>query len=186
MAEQIVKQLGFGFQSKLRIDFEGGTITSDAGLTLIREFDHSLGLTADVASRITDERDQRYVSHDMVTLVRQRAYQIVAGYEDANDADRLKDDPTFQTIASASLSTLGSQPTISRLENDIDWSSIARLSRVGLDWFCQHAFDGNTQPKELILDLDSTDDPTHGQQQFALFHGGYNQHMYHPLCWFEG
>jgi hypothetical protein len=186
MAKQIVKQLGFGFQPKLRVDFEGGTITSDAGLTLIREFDDGFGLTADVASRITDDRDQRYVTHDMLTLVRQRAYQIIAGYEDANDADRLKDDPTFQTIASASLSTLGSQPTISRLENDVDWSSIARLSRVGLDWFCQHAFAGKTQPKELILDLDSTADPTHGQQQFALFHGGYNQHMYHPLCWFEG
>jgi hypothetical protein len=97
--------------------------------------------------------------------------------------DRLKDDPTFQTIASTSLSTLGSQPTISRLENDIDWSSVARLSRVGLDWFCRHAFAPDKQPRELILDLDSTADPTHGQQQFALFHGGYNQHMYHPLCW---
>lgn len=186
MAKQIVEQLGFGFQPKLRIDFEGGTITSDAGLTLIREFDHRLGLTADVTARITDDRDQRYVTHDMATLIRQRSYQIVAGYEDANDADRLKDDPTFQTIASKSSSTLGSQPTLSRLENDIDWSSIARLSKVGLDWFCQHAFASDKQPKELILDLDSTDDPTHGQQQFALFHGGYNQHMYHPLCWFEG
>ena len=113
MADQIVKQLGFGFQPKLRIDFDGGTITSDAGLTLIREFDDRLSLTADVASRISDSRDHRYVRHDMLTLVRQRSYQIVAGYEDANDADRLKDDPTFQTIASASLSRLGSQPTIS-------------------------------------------------------------------------
>jgi Transposase DDE domain group 1 len=186
MAKEIFSQLTFGFQRKLRVDFEGGTITSDAGLTLIREFDEKLGLTADVAARIRDDRDQRYVKHEMLTLVRQRSYQIVAGYEDANDADRLKEDPTFQTIASESLEMLGSQPTISRLENDIDWSSIARLSKVGLDWFCRHAFAGGTQPKELILDLDSTDDPTHGQQQFALFHGGYNQHMYHPLCWFEG
>jgi hypothetical protein len=186
MAKEIVRQLGFGFQPKLRIDFEGGTITSDAGLTLIREFDHGLGLTADVASRITDDRDQRYVTHDMVTLVRQRAYQIVAGYEDANDADRLKNDPTLQAVASESLSPLGSQPTLSRLENDVDWSSIARLSKVGLDWFCRHAFAADHQPKELILDLDSTDDPAHGQQEFAQFHGFYNQHMYHPLCWFEG
>jgi len=186
MAKEIVRQLGFGFQPKLRVDFDGGTITSDAGLVLIREFDHKLGLMEDVAARIADDRDQRYIKHDMLTLVRQRSYQIVAGYEDANDADRLKDDPTFQTIASESSEVLGSQPTISRLENDIDWSSIARLSKVGLDWFCRHAFGDRTQPKELILDLDSTDDPTHGQQQFALFHGGYNQHMYHPLCWFEG
>jgi hypothetical protein len=186
MAEEIVNQLTFGFQPKLRVDFDGGAITSDAGLLLIREFDERLGLTTDVAARISDNRDQRYVHHDMLSLVRQRSYQIVAGYEDANDADRLKDDPTFQVVASESLDALGSQPTLSRLENDIDWSSIARLSRVGLDWFCQHAFSEGTQPKELILDLDSTDDPTHGQQQFALFHGGYDQYMYHPLCWFEG
>jgi hypothetical protein len=186
MAEEIVSQLTFGFQPKLRVDFAGGTLTSDAGLLLIREFDHGFGLTEEVAKRITDGRDQRYIRHDMLTLIRQRSYQIVAGYEDANDADRLKDDPTFQMVASESSDALGSQPTISRLENDIDWSSIARLSKVGLDWFCQHAFAEGTQPRELILDLDSTDDPTHGQQQFALFHGGYNQHMYHPLCWFEG
>jgi len=186
MAEQIVSQLTFGFQPKLRVDFDGGALTSDAGLMLIREFDQKLGLTADVAARITDDRDQRYVKHDMLSLVRQREYQIIAGYEDANDADRLKDDPTFQVIASESSETLGSQPTISRLENDIDWSSIARLSKLGVDWFCRHAFASKSEPKELILDLDSTDDPTHGQQQFALFHGAYNQHMYHPLCWFEG
>jgi hypothetical protein len=186
MARQIVSQLTFGFQPKLRVDFDGGTLTSDAGLVLMREFDEKLGLTADVAARITDNRDQRYVRHAMLTLIRQRSYQVVAGYEDANDADRLKQDPTFQTIASDTADHLGSQPTLSRLENDIDWSSIARLSKAGLDWFCQHAFAEATQPKELILDLDSTDDPTHGQQQFALFHGGYNQHMYHPLCWFEG
>jgi hypothetical protein len=186
MAEQIVSQYTFGFQPKLRVDFDGGTITSDAGLMLIREFDQKLGLTADVAGRITDTRDERYVKHDMLTLIRQREYQIIAGYEDANDADRLKDDPTFQTVASESSEALGSQPTISRLENDVDWSSIARLSKIGVDWFCQHAFESKAEPKELILDLDSTDDPTHGQQQFALFHGAYNQHMYHPLCWFEG
>src|SRR6266850_4966855 len=87
MAASVYSQLGFGFQPKLRIDFEGGTITSDAGLTLIRELDHRLGLTADVAARVSDERDQRYVTHDLAVLLRQRLYQIVAGYEDANDAD---------------------------------------------------------------------------------------------------
>ncbi len=55
-----------------------------------------------------------------------------------------------------------------------------------MDWFCTHAFDKGKEPSELLLDLDSTDDPTHGAQQLALFHGGFNQHMYHPLCWFEG
>src|SRR5947209_14329508 len=116
MAKQIVKQLGFGFQPRLRVDFDGGTITSDAGLTLIRELDHKLGLTADVAARITDDRDQRYVKHDMLTLG--AAAGLIRSSPDTkmpNDADRLKDDPTFQTIASESSDVLGSQPTILRL-----------------------------------------------------------------------
>ena len=81
---------------------------------------------------------------------------------------------------------LGSQPTLSRLENAIDWSAIQRLARTGVDWFCAYAYGPDEHPADLILDLDSTDDPTHGTQQLALFHGFYDQHMYHPLVWFEG
>ena len=81
---------------------------------------------------------------------------------------------------------LGSQPTLSRLENAIEWPAIQRLARTGVDWFCAYAYGPDEHPADLILDLDSTDDPTHGTQQLALFHGWYDQHMYHPLVWFEG
>jgi hypothetical protein len=185
MATDCYTQLGFRFQPKLVVDFAGGTLTSDAGLVLVREFDAQFDLTADVARRLTDGRDARYVTHDVARLVRQRLYQIAAGYEDANDADRLRLDPTFQLVAGDGRAPLGSQPTLSRFENDLDWPTIQRLSRVGVDWFCQHAFGPREQPREVVLDLDSTDDPTHGAQQLALFNGGFNQHMYHPLCWFE-
>ena len=122
-------------------------------------------------SRITDARDPRYVTHDLDAPVRQRLYQIAAGYEDVNDADRLRHDPTFQVVAADGRTTLGSQPTLSRLENAIDWSAIQRLARTGVDWFCAYAYGPNEHPADLILDLDSTDDPTHGTQQLALFHG---------------
>ena len=131
-------------------------------------------------------RDPRYITHALDALVRQRLYQIVAGYEDVNDADRLRHDPTFQVVAADGRTTLGSQPTLSRLENAIDWSAIQRLARTGVDWFCAYAYGPDEHPADLILDLDSTDDPTHGTQQLALFHGWYDQHMYHPLVWFEG
>jgi hypothetical protein len=186
MATQCYSQLGFGFQPKLVVDFAGGTLTTDAGLLLVREFDEQLRLSADVVSRITDTRDARYVTHDLDALVRQRLYQIVAGYEDVNDADRLRHDPTFQVVAGDGRTRLGSQPTLSRLENAIDWSAIQRLARTGVDWFCGYAYGPDEHPADLILDLDSTDDPTHGTQQLALFHGFYDQHMYHPLLWFEG
>ena len=186
MATECYSQLGFGFQPKLVVDFAGGTLTTDAGLLLVREFDEQLRLSADVVSRIIDTRDPRYITHDLDALVRQRLYQIAAGYEDVNDADRLRHDPTFQLVAGDGRTTLGSQPTLSRLENAIDgprssaWRAPASIGSV------RTPTGPNEHPADLILDLDSTDDPTHGTQQLALFHGWYDQHMYHPLVWFEG
>lgn len=187
MATQCYTQLGFGFQPKLVVDFAGGELTSDAGLLLLREFDETLGLTADVAARLADGRDRRYITHEIAALVRQRVYQIAAGYEDVNDAATLRHDPTFQTVAARGASTpLGSQPTLSRFEHAVDWATIRRLAAVGIDWFCAHAFAPGHVPAEILLDVDSTDDPTHGAQQLALFVGHYDQFMYRPLCWFEG
>ena len=186
MATECYNQLGFGFQPKLVVDFVGGTLTTDAGLLLVREFDQQLGLSADVVGRVADARDARYVTHEVATLVRQRLYQIAAGYEDVNDASRLRHDPAFQVVAGDGRAPLGSQPTLSRLENAIEWPEIQRLARVGVDWFCAYAYGPDEHPADLVLDLDSTDDPTHGTQQLALFHGWYDQHMYHPLVWFEG
>ena len=79
MATECYSQLGFGFQPKLVVDFAGGTLTTDAGLLLVREFDEQLGLSADVVGRLSDTRDARYITHDLDALVRQRLYQIAAG-----------------------------------------------------------------------------------------------------------
>jgi Transposase DDE domain group 1 len=186
MATECYTQLPFGFQPKLVVDFTGGTLTTDGGLVLVREFDEQLGLTADVVARLTDTRDARYVTHSVATLARQRIYQIAGGYEDANDADQLRTDPTLQLVAGDGHTVLGSQPTVSRLENALEWSTISRLMNVGVDWFCAYAYPPAEQPPEIVLDVDSTDDPTHGAQQLALFVGHYDQFMYRPLCWFEG
>jgi hypothetical protein len=141
-----------------------------------------------VAACLTDDRDRRYVTHAVPTLVRQRLYQIVAGYEDVNDATTLRTDPALQIVAGRGGPTaLGSQPTLSRWENDLDWASIQRLTELGVDWFCAHAFAPNAQPRELILEPDATNDLAHGAQQLALFVGGpYGHAMYQPLCWSEG
>lgn len=115
MATDCYTQLGFGFQPKLCVDFAGGDITSDAGLLLLREFDDARGLTDAVIARVAEERDARYITHAVRTLLRQRLYQIVAGYEDVNDATALRTDATFQIIAGRGDATaLGSQPTLSR------------------------------------------------------------------------
>jgi hypothetical protein len=171
------------------VDFAGGDLTSDAGLLLLRDCDATLGLTAAAAACVDDDgRDGRYVTHASATLLRQRLYQIVAGYEDANDATALRHDATFQIVAGDGRArALGSQPTVSRWENDTSWRAIGRLAQLGVAWFCAHAFAPAAQPREIILEPDGTDDPAHGAQQLALFVGGpYGQRMYQPLIWSEG
>jgi len=173
---------GFKFQRKLTVDFNGGAISGDAGLIVLREFDARLGLTRGLKRIVGDRRDQRYVAHDLLTLLRQRVYQIAAGYEDANDASYLRSDPTMQAVAGRPGQVLASQPTFSRLENGVDWDSIRLLESEGTEWFCRH---GKGQG-EIILDMDSTEDPTHGQQAFSFYNGHYDSYMYHPLLIFEG
>src|SRR5438094_4591305 len=150
MATECYSQLGFGFQPKLVVDFAGGTLTTDAGLLLVREFDEQLGLSAEVVSRIVDTRDARYVTHDLEALVRQRLYQIAAGYEDVNDADRLRHDPTFQVVAADGRTTRVSQPTLSRLENAIEWPAIQRLARTGVHGVCGYAYGPDGHPVDPL------------------------------------
>jgi hypothetical protein len=121
-----------------------------------------------------------------LSLLRQRVYQIVAGYEDANDADRLRHDPAFQLLADQPLGQpLSSQPTLSRWENTPSARELICAPDGGLDAFVRLCGKQVRQPGEILLDVDSTDDPTYGQQQLSFFNGAYNQHMYHPLLIFE-
>jgi hypothetical protein len=175
------------FQPRLALDFDGGQITGEAGLILLREFDQRLRLTAALDQLLIDERDRRYVTHSALTLLRQRVYQIAAGYEDANDADCLRNDPVLRAVADGRDRPLASQPTLSRLENAVPWESIRRFARLGLEWFCDSARrERKRKAAELVLDIDSTADPTHGSQQLTFFNGHYNTYMYHPLLIFEG
>jgi Transposase DDE domain group 1 len=126
------------------------------------------------------------VQHDSLALLRQRLYQIVAGYEDANDADRLRHDPLLQIVADEKLGdALGSQPTLGRWENSTCARDLVRLSDTWCQQFIRLCGKQVRQRGEILLDLDSTDDPTYGQQQLSFFHGAYRQHMYHPRLIFE-
>lgn len=184
MATQCHTQLTFGFQPKIIVDFNGGEITSDTGLLLLRQFDAQRALTKRLWGVCNEWRNPLFIEHHTHEMLCQRIYQIAAGYEDCDDADTLRSDPTFQTIVGKS-DPLASQPTLSRLENHVEWQAIERLAAVGLQWFLQHGYKKRATPKEILLDSDATDDPCHGQQQFAFFHGKYGEHMYHPLFFFE-
>ncbi len=183
-----ISQFGFSFYRKrpVQCDFSGGQITSDAGLLPLRAFDQRHHLTCDWAALLSDRRDEERVCHNSLELLRQRIYQIVAGYEDANDADRLRQDPTLQIVADQELGEpLSSQPTLSRWENAPSGRDLVRLNDALLDQFIRLCGEQVRQRGEILLDIDSTDDPTHGQQQFSFFNGAYGQHMYHPMLIFE-
>jgi hypothetical protein len=187
MTECITKQLTFSFikKQKVTLDFEGGEITSDSGLLLVRQADNSLGLVAGLRGCIEDHRDDRYTDHDLETLLRQRIYQIVAGYEDCNDANVVRKDPALKTACGRKLSdeNLGSQPTLSRMENSLTNQDLYRAGEYFVDLYIRRK--RKRRPKRIILDLDGTDDPTYGDQQLTFFHGYYDQYMYHPLVIYD-
>jgi hypothetical protein len=188
LIQSVLPQLSFSFyrHQSIHADFSGGQITSDAGLLPLRAFDQRHDLTSDLAQQLSDRRADDRVHHDSLALLRQRIYQIVAGYEDANDADRLRHDPLLQIVADQALGVaLGSQPTLSRWENAASARDLVRLNDALLQQFIRLCGDQIRQRGEILLDIDSTDDPTHGQQQLTFFNGAYGQHMYHPMLVFE-
>ena len=171
----------------LVVDFRGGRLTSDGGWSWAAEADHALGLTAALAAVLPDRRRRRG-RHPLLDLVRQRIYQIVAGYEDQDDADALRHDPLRKLVCGRlpeSDPDLASQPTFSRLENSFSARDCYRLA-VALGEVSLRERERDGIPRRIVLDLDSTDDPTHGEQEGSAYHGSFRQHMYHPLLVFDG
>jgi hypothetical protein len=178
---QSVWQLSFGFLGSKPVVVEPVEehLSSDAGLLPIRQFDESLGLTREFAAALYDARHQPFVDHSQEEMVRMRIYGILAGYADQNDHDQLRYDPVFKLLAGRQPSEgeLASQPTLSRFENAIDIPSLKRLQDVLIDQFLA-SFD--EPPRRLTFDIDTFDDPTHGQQQLTFYHGYYEQYQYQP------
>jgi len=174
----------FRHDRSICLDFNGGQITSDAGLIVLREFDHRIGFTQSIVQRLHDRRNPCLVVHSLLQLIVQRLYGIVAGYEDQNDASKLRQDPLFQIIAGKEHlgDALASQSGLSRLENSICASEVGALNELLTDSFIA----SHQRPAVIILEVDSTDDPAHGQQQLIEYNGFYNQYMYHPLLIHEG
>lgn len=171
----------------LQARFDGGRLTSDGGLPWLEQAEQALGLCAAFAAVIPDWR-RGPVRHSLESLVRQRVFQIACGYEDQNDADTLRTDPLLKLVCGhlpESGRDLASQPTLSRLENAVDRRACYRSAvAIGALYLRERERDG--APTHIVLDIDGTDDPTHGQQEGSAYHGYYRQHMLHPLLIFDG
>jgi Transposase DDE domain group 1 len=171
----------------LRADFEGGALSSDFGALLLRGIDRQIGLTERLAAAIHDKRHQSSIDHPLRDLLAQRIYQLASGYADANDANHLRHDPVFKLgVERCPLDPthdLASAPTFSRLEHQIDRKDLYRLTRALMDHFIASYAE---PPAAIVLDLDLSDDPTYGQQEFAFYNHHYQNHCYLPLFIFEG
>src|SRR5215218_6921557 len=182
--------VGFRFWQRdidLGVRFDGGQLTSDGGLPWVVQAEQALGVCAALAACVPEWR-RGGVRHSLEALVRQRVFQIACGYEDQNDATTLRMDPLFKLACGrlpASGPDLASQPTLSRLENAVDRWAVERLAASLADLYIRERGRAGV-PARLVLDLDGTDDPAHGEQEGVKYHGYYRQHMYHPLLVFDG
>jgi len=163
---------------------DGGALSSDAGVLLVQRLDRRLGITRALAACLREWRQPGKVQHSLPELLQQRIYQLCLGYEDCNDADSLRTDPALKLALerTPSAADLASQATLSRLENSISARDCYRLSEALLE--CYVARHRLHPPTRLILDVDTTDDLTHGPQQGALFNTHYGGHCFLPLLFF--
>jgi DDE family transposase len=165
--------------------FDGGRLSSDGGLLVLREIERRLGVADRLAACIDDPRDPGSTVHSLADIIRFRMLMIAAGYEDGNDATGLRTDPLFKLALERLPSDrdLCSQSTISRLENLPDARTLLRLGRALVDVWCGSF---RQVPRRITLDIDDTFDAVHGGQQLRLFNAHYDEYGFQPIVVFDG
>ena len=170
---------------ELHARFDGGRLSSDGGVLLLREIENGLGLAERLSSCMKDARDPLSLRHSLADMIRARMFAIACGYEDCDDLDILRFDPAFK-LACGRLSETGddlmSQPTLSRLENAPSWRELGRMGLSMIDLFCDSF---PSVPARIVLDIDDTPDTVHGGQQLAFFNAHYDEYVFQPIHIFE-
>src|SRR5437773_3958591 len=188
MATACIGQVTFQFEPKDKpvvVAFDTPDASSDGGLILLKGIDTHLGLTKRLAACLADERQPAKVRHETIELLRQRVFGLAAGYADCNDAARLADDVIHKLVVGRDPiagPALASQPTLSRFENAVGWRELLTMGHVLANTVIEHhrrRLKGRA--RRITIDLDPTDDPTHGQQEFTFFNGHYDTWCYLPV-----
>ena len=165
----------------VHVAFDGGRLTSDAGVVVLAEIERRLGISERLAACIEDRRAPERVRHTLAEMIRFRALLIAAGYPDADDCDALRSDPAFKMAVGRlpeSGADLCSQPTMSRLENRPGPVALKRMMAAMVDLFCDSFA---TVPRRIVLDIDDTEDRVHGGQQLSLFNAHYDGYCFLPI-----
>lgn len=204
MTQKVLFEVG---SQRVTADFDGGQVVTDAGLLAIRQLDLELGVLAGAARCFPDPRAQDLITHSVEQLLTQRVYQALGGYHDGNDAQWLRSDPLYQTLAGVSPDAdapLASGSTCNRFLNAytrregerppedrevIYEQRQAQIDRIiGLNKYLVDLYirTRRVRPERIIIDVDPTDDPAHGRQQLTLWHGYYDQNQYYPVLAFDG
>ena len=179
--------LKLDFDSKVRVEFRGATITSDAGLLACRELDDALSLTDSADEFLKESRTGKNILHQLIPLLRQSVYSRLAGYDDTNDADRLSQDPALRVAVgwkgpdrnAASTSEMG------RFETELltQKENLKGIERLNAEWIKRAL--AKTVHRRIILDIDSSESPVHGEQEEAAYNGHFGCMCYHPLFCFN-
>ncbi len=171
----------------VRGSFDGGALSSDFGPMILRGIDRQIGLTPRLAAAFEDRRHPSYITHTLRELFAQRCYQVACAYADCNDANALRADPVFKLgLERRPLdgdADLASAPTFSRLENAATPRDLYRMAQAFVDQFVASYA---KPPAVVVLDMDHSEDPAHGQQELVFYNRHYGSHCYLPLFIFEG
>ena len=187
MGEAKKGALKIRFDRRLRLEFHGTRITSDAGLLACRELDDALGLTVRAPVQLQEIRHGRNIQHELAPLLRQSVYSRLAGYEDTNDAERLAQDPAMQAVVGrrALEKQAAGANTLSRFETEVltreeNLKGLSELNREWVDRAMAHS-----PHQRIILDMDSSESPVHGEQEGTAYNGHFRCTCYHPLFCFN-
>ena len=175
-------QITLDFNRQIKLTNNGGDLSSDTGQFVFREFDNKIGFSHTLAKYLKLKDNRRYYFHSNENFLRQKIYQIIAGYTEDDAADQLKKDPVFTQIIGTDA--LASQPSLSRFYTRFDSQSIEQLNRANQELLDKvHQFRASNS---IIFDLDSTHADTFGQQESAAYNTHYGTVGFHPLVAFDG
>ena len=187
MGESKKDALRVDFDRKLKVEFHGTQVTSDAGLLAYRELDDVLGLTTMIDSELTDSRTGKNTQHGLLALLRQSVYSRLAGYDDTNDAERMSVDPAMRQVVGgrAKELTAASTSLMGRFETEIlvQPKNLELLTNLSGQWVGR--VHQRKSLKQIILDMDSSVSPTYGNQEGTAYNGYFQCTCYHPLFCFN-
>ena len=187
MGEKETKPFQLTCNGLLKVDFQGSRVTSDGGLILVRELDERLGLGKLIGEHLTDSRQGTNKQFTLADLLRQSVYSRWAGYEDLNDAERVAIDPTFRLIASQKIWDRGAAltSTLHGFETEMLASEENLLGLMAVNRELLAQAETQDDSERVVLDMDSTESPVHGQQEGSAYNGHFESVCYHPLLLFN-